>query len=99
VTINECKKHFRSPWRKTEALEEHIHTAAGQTEPLHSELYDAVMALPQKYRVPLFLYYYEDFSTQEIASMLGIPRATVCTRLKRGRESLKTFLQEADEYE
>ena len=61
-----------------------MHTAAGQTEPLHSELYDAVMALPQKYRVPLFLYYYEDCSTQEIASMLGIPRATVCTRLKRG---------------
>ena len=56
------------------------------------------MELPKKYRVPIYLYYYEGYSTEEIASILAIPRATVATQLRRGREQLKTFLQEADEY-
>lgn len=64
--------------------------------PEHSELFHAVMALPQKYRVPLFLHYYEGYSCEEISQFLGIPNATVRTRLRRGREQLKTDLQEAN---
>ena len=64
--------------------------------PEHSELFHAVMALPQKYRVPLFLHYYEGYSCEEISQFLGIPNATVRTRLRRGREQLKTNLQEAN---
>ncbi len=54
------------------------------------------MALPQKYRVPIFLHYYEGYSCEEISQFLGIPNATVRTRLRRGREQLKTNLQEAN---
>lgn len=64
--------------------------------PEHSELFHAVMALPQKYRVPIFLHYYEGYSCEEISQFLGIPNATVRTRLRRGREQLKTNLQEAN---
>lgn len=96
VAVNECKRHLRSPWRRMEPLEDYA-ASLPFTEPGHSELFLAVMALPQKYRVPIFLYYYEDYSTEEIASMLGRPRATVCTQLARARELLRKTLREDDE--
>ena len=48
--------------------------------------------------VPIHLHYYEDYATQEIAEILGIPAATVRTRLRRGRELLKKKLMEAEGY-
>ena len=93
VTINECKKLFRSPFRAAENLSDYTNTLRFETAE-QSELYDAVMDLPQKYRVPIFLYYYEDYSTAEISKILGIPTPTVVTRLRRGRELLKRKLQE-----
>ena len=50
--------------------------------------------LPPKYRVVLYLHYYEQYTTQEIAKLLQIPTGTVSTRLRRGREQLKTMLKE-----
>ena len=50
--------------------------------------------LPPSYRVVLYLHYYEQYTTQEIAALLKIPRGTVSTRLRRGRERLKTMLKE-----
>lgn len=97
VTINECKTMLRSPWRSTENIEDYARTLAFDS-PEHTELFSAVMELPKKYRVPIYLYYYEGYSTEEIASILAIPRATVATQLRRGRELLRTFLQEAQDY-
>ena len=97
VAINECKSMLRSPWRSAENFEDYARTLSFETKE-NSELFYAVMELPQKYRLPIYLYYYEGYSTDEIASILSIPRATVATQLRRGREQLKTFLQEADEY-
>lgn len=94
VTANECKRMLRLPWRRTESIENCAETLSFST-PEHSELFFATMALPKKYRVAIFLYYYEDYSTEEIAGALGIPKGTVCTHLKRGRELLKEKLLEA----
>lgn len=93
VTVNECKKLFRSPWRAVASLEEYAQTLSFETK-THSELFYAVMALPVKYRMPIYLFYYEEYSTEEIANVLRLPKGTVCTNLKRGREKLKKFLQE-----
>ena len=48
----------------------------------------------QKYRVVVHLYYYEDYSTKEIAQLLGIRETAVSTRLLRARNMLKEKLQE-----
>lgn len=96
VAVNECKKLLRSPWRKVEPLEDYL-TAVAFDNPAHSDLYRAVMELPKKYRMAIYLHYYEGYSTQEIASLLRIPKNTVCSHLKRGRELLKLQLQEADD--
>lgn len=97
VTINECKSMLRAPWRSAENFEDYARTLTFTTAE-HSDLFYAVMQLPKKYRVPIYLYYYEGYSTGEVASILSIPQATVATQLRRGREMLKTFLQEADTY-
>lgn len=96
VTVNECKKVFLSPRRREMPIEDVAETLTFET-PEHSSLFYEVMALPKKYRVPLLLYYYEDYSTGEIAQMLGLPPATVRTRLARGRDRLKHMLQEQEE--
>ena len=96
VAVNECKKQLRSPWRRVEPLEDYL-TAVAFDNPAHSDLYRAVMELPKKYRMAIYLHYYEGYSTQEIASLLRIPKNTVCSHLKRGRELLKKELQEADD--
>ncbi len=53
VMVNECKRTFRSPWKRTEPIDDYAEQLAFKT-PEHSELFHAVMALPQKYRVPIF---------------------------------------------
>ena len=52
------------------------------------------MALPPKYRVVIYLRYYENYTTTEIAQLLKISQSTVTTRLSRGRERLKILLKE-----
>lgn len=97
VTINECKNLLRAPWRNAEAFEDYAGKLSFPS-PEYSELFYAVMALPKKYRVPIYLYYYEGYSTEEIAGILKLPRSTVSTHLHRGREALRDELQEAEDH-
>lgn len=96
VAINECRKVLRSPWRKQESFEDYARTLTFETQG-RSDLFRTVMELPKKYRLPIYLHYYEGYTTQEIAGMMKIPKNTVCTNLKRGRELLKQKLQEVDQ--
>ena len=50
-----------------------------------SELFEAVMNLPEKYRIVIHLYYYEDYSVNEIAPILKLTQSNVKVRLSRGR--------------
>lgn len=94
VTMNECKRALRSQWRKAGDIEEYANELHFETQE-HSDLFYAVMELPEKYRTAIYLYYYEDYSTDEIARLTGTPAATVRTRLRRGRELLRAGLEEA----
>ena len=57
------------------------------------------MGLPKKYRVVIHLFYYEDYSTAEIAKMLEMNESTVRTRLRRARLKLKEVLKDGWEDE
>jgi len=61
-----------------------------------NEVARAVLNLPLKYREVIVLYYYEEMTSNAIASLLSIPESTVKTRLKRGREQLKLKLAPID---
>ncbi len=92
VTVNLCKDLLRSAWRrKTEPLSEELFFDT----PDHSEVFWAVMALGESERAAVYLYYYEGYSTQEIARILGISRTAVTTRLDRARKHLKIRLEGA----
>ena len=61
---------------------------------------DAVLALPEKYRIPIHLFFYEGYSIKQIAAVLSMKESTVKTRLNRGKEKLKSMLEkEAGHYE
>ena len=94
VTVNVCKDALKSPWRKRRVSMESIPEPVFE-EPEQRELYREVLALPEKYRTVLGLYYYEELSTKEIAALLNIRQTAVTTRLARGRERLKKRLKEA----
>lgn len=96
VTINECKNLVRSRWWKQESLDNCSKEISFETRE-QTELYHAVMELPKRYRLPIYLHYYEGYSTQEIGELLRLPKNTVCTQLSRGRELLKKTLTEVDD--
>lgn len=72
VAVNECKSFFRSPWRRAEPLEQYMETLDLPSDE-HEDLFRAVMALPAKYRVVIHLYYFEGYSSDEIAGLLNTP--------------------------
>mgnify|MGYP002542906808 FL=1 len=63
-----------------------------------SFVWEAVKALPDKYREVVHLFYHEGYQTAQIAQILGMKEATVRSNLSRGREKLKTALKEAYDF-
>jgi RNA polymerase sigma factor (sigma-70 family) len=91
ITINYCKDALRTVWRRrVEPLDDTI--AFEQKE--DRELFDAVMALPDKYRIVVHLHYYEGYSFPEIAAFLEISPSAVSMRMHRARNVLKNKLRE-----
>jgi len=94
VSVNMCKNHLRAVKnRKNVALEEDI-PYFDQTS--DNELLKIVLTLPEKYRIPIHLFYYEDYSIKDIATVLDLPESTVKIHLKRGREKLSKILKKED---
>lgn len=58
---------------------------------------EALKALPENYRVPIYLFYYEDYSAREIGQILGKSEGNITTCLSRGRKKLRDYLQQEGE--
>lgn len=94
VTVNKAKDISSSFWKRhSQSLEEYKETLTFE-QPEDSGLFDAVMALPDKYRVAIHLYYYEEYSIKEISEILNEKETTVKSHLSRGRMLLKEKLKE-----
>ncbi|WP_342439870.1 sigma-70 family RNA polymerase sigma factor [Paenibacillus sp. FSL L8-0436] len=90
VTINRCKDMLRSPWKRYISALERPELPIPVAE--EREVVSAVLKLPVKYRIVIHLYYFENYSTAEIAAMLQYKEGTVRTQLKRARERLKAVM-------
>lgn len=94
VAINMAKNVNSTFWRKNKmSLEDYMETLVFDT-PQSEELFETVMHLPEKYRIVIHLFYYEDYSVHEIASILKLSESNVKVRLSRARTLLKEKLQE-----
>ncbi len=99
VTINACKDLLKSFFRRrTVPLEE---AAERPTQPPsdYSDVWEAVFALPQKYRDVVYLHYFEGYTTPEISRILGKNVNTVYTLLTRSKQMLRERLGGGYEYE
>lgn len=94
VTVNCCRDVLKSPWRKRRVSWEEVPETPVFDKPEQAALYREVMALPEKYRTVLNLFYYEELSAREIGELLGVDTSTVTTRLARARRRLKERLGE-----
>ena len=99
VTINLCRNRLRSPWNWHRDLEEVTLSAEEPDWQEGSEVLDAVLALPEKYREVIHLFYYEDCSVAEIARLLHKKEPTVRSLLFRARAILKKTLKGAVDLE
>lgn len=90
VAANLSRNQLRGFWRKqVTQLEDTVPAGA----PEERDALNAVMALPEKYKLPIHLHYYEGYSVAEIAEILKLGQSAVKMRLKRGRELLKLELE------
>lgn len=102
VTWNTCHSSFRNPFvKKRSDLEQYEweeipdrHSSV-QDYLTQKVVLDAVLSLPEKYRILTYLYYYEDYSCREIGEILEMKETTVQTRLFRARKKLKGILSKS----
>ncbi len=120
VTLNGCRKVWRSAWKRHQAVWPFENQEAAGSRPEESKngeepgrengthepeesflrreenrrLLRAVLALPEKYRDVIHLFYYEELSVKEIAQITGRGESTVTSQLTRGRDLLRKSLRE-----
>ena len=91
VSTNICKDMLRR--RKYESflsLEEIKNLSSGED---NAQILGMLVSLDEKYKIIIHLHYVEDYSTDEISSMLGITSAAVRKRLQRGRDMLREIYE------
>ena len=94
ATANACKDELRAFRRRAVPLEDVTEAAA--PEPPRWEVLEAVMALEPKYRLAVYLYYYEGLSVAETAAAMRANMSTVQTWLLRARARLRKELSQED---
>lgn len=98
VTINMCKNLWKTAWRQKvvslgEGYEKTMEMGENPEAPEKDWIIDVVKTLPQKYRIVIHLFYYEELSIEEISGVLKMKSATVRTHLTRARAKLKELLE------
>ena len=107
VTVNRCRELWRTPWRRRVESTEELAQLPAPDAPVEDEalaelradpVRQALQALPEKLRVVallhyVVLHYVEEYTTEEIARIVGSPPATVRTRLHRARKQMRETLE------
>ena len=92
VTFNQCKDLMKSFFRRKTVPLDSVILPADRSEEDHSDVLEAVLQLPQKYRNVVYLHYFEGYSAVEISKMLNRNVNTIYTLLSRAKEKLKNRL-------
>ena len=94
VASNECKSLLLSSWKiKIFSFTEKEENILSEDFP-NNDILEAIFQLPKKYRIVIFLYYYENYKIKEISEILNISITNIQTILYRARKELKEILKE-----
>lgn len=100
ATINMCKNKVNMFWNKNKcSIDDVQEFAVSDKYNTDTSVFQAVMALGEKYRVVVYMYYYEGYSTPEIAKVIGKSETTIRSLLHRARNKLKDMLKEDYDFE
>lgn len=102
VTINLCKNFWKSAWVRRrsvydkERYEENMgkECRMPETEDENMRIIETVKQLPEKYRIVIHLFYYEELSVEQITGITHTRASTVRTQLTRARRLLKELFKE-----
>lgn len=95
ITINECLTYLKrkNKFIYEELDEKQVSDVSVEIEVLNNfskkELRDSLFKTPQNYRIPLYMYYFDNMKISEIAEILNVNENTIKTRLRRGKEFIK----------
>lgn len=99
TALNRCADLGRLRRRRGTLSLEEVPDLARPVDQSAAELWDAVARLPEKLRTAVHLFYGEGYESGEIGALLGVPAATVRSRLRRARAELKNLLGGFDDGE
>lgn len=92
VAINQCRDLMKSFFRRnTVPIDTFVSLSSDEKED-NSDVLEAVLMLPPKYKDVVYLYYYEGYSAAEIGKMLGKNTNTIYTLLSRAKDRLREKL-------
>ncbi len=92
AALNRCADLGRARKRRGAVSLDEVPDMARPVDEAAAELWDAVARLPEKLRTAVHLFYGEGYESGEIGALLGVPAATVRSRLRRARAELKNLL-------
>lgn len=92
VTLNACKDFTKSFFRSRMVPLDEMEDIMAEMPEDHSDVLEAVLSLPEKYKTVVYLYFYEQYSAVEIGKILGKKVNTVYTLLARAKTMLKEQL-------
>lgn len=92
---NRCKDMLKQWWHRRQNLDDYAEQMGGNDSET-DEMMSLIMELPAKYKTAIYLYYYEGYTSVEIAGLLNRPASTIRTYLKKAREMLKRQLAETE---
>lgn len=97
ILLNQCRTYLRSKWRRsvspTQSVPDYIEADFTEQLVIKSLLTECLLKMPEKYRIPLYLHYYEDMATEEISIITNIEPSTCRVQLLRGRKKLKDLFE------
>lgn len=99
AALNRCADLGRSRRRRGTITLDEAPELTGPVDEQSAQLWDAVGRLPEKLRTAVHLFYGEGYESGEIGALLGVPAATVRSRLRKARAELKMMLGDFDDGE
>lgn len=89
---NYCKNFLKHWWRKRKNIDDYTEIIGDASYEV-DEMMELVLALPDKYKTAVYLYYYEGYDSAQIAKMLNKPAGTIRSHLSSARKMLKKEME------